>query len=187
MSYKPLVLKILCEGQTEELFIKQVVAPYFSDLVISPINMCGGICFDRISIFIKPLLKDNVYITTFVDFYGFNEKDLKECKLACPIQKANLAQQKLQEYIFNKYPNLAKELFIPYIQPYEFEGLLFSDVNKFLGFEKYISELEKIRQEFLTPEHINNSRETAPSKRLFKLFGENQYGKDCQKHWFRKN
>jgi len=58
-------------------------------------------------------------------------------------------------------------------QPYEYEGLLFSDVEAMIGVEpawiKSLSVLNKVRNEFETPEHINDSYETKPSKRLENL------------------
>ena len=60
--------------------------------------------------------------------------------------------------------------FLPHIQPYEYEGLLFSDVEAMIGVEpswiKSLSGLDEVRKAFDTPEHINDSYETKPSKRL---------------------
>ena len=58
----------------------------------------------------------------------------------------------------------------PYVQRYEFEGLLFSDVNAFLSVmdvpEESVLRLRGIRSQFSTPEDINDEPETAPSKRI---------------------
>jgi hypothetical protein len=55
---------------------------------------------------------------------------------------------------------------------HEFEGILFSKPEAFstIADSNIVEEIIKIRECFLTPEHINNSQETAPSKRLEKLF-----------------
>ncbi len=62
------------------------------------------------------------------------------------------------------------ERFIPHIQPYEYEGLLFSDVNALCSIEPTwpasLADLIKIRASVETPEHINDGYETKPSKRL---------------------
>lgn len=58
--------------------------------------------------------------------------------------------------------------FIPYIQMYEFEALLFSDpelMEDKLKAKGFVA----IRESFDSPEHINNSPQTAPSKRILKL------------------
>ena len=63
--------------------------------------------------------------------------------------------------------------FIPYIQMYEFEGLLFSAPSALaaaLGNSNSEQEFQRIRSDFLTPEWINDDVNTAPSKRIGKLF-----------------
>jgi len=58
--------------------------------------------------------------------------------------------------------------FIFNLSVHEYEGLLFSRVSAFenVADDKQISILEGIRKEFETPEHINNSYDTVPSRRL---------------------
>lgn len=60
--------------------------------------------------------------------------------------------------------------FLPYIQLHEFEGLLFSDGNAFRSVfsqgEADFEKLDNIITGFPNPEEINDSPETAPSKRL---------------------
>jgi G:T/U-mismatch repair DNA glycosylase len=67
----------------------------------------------------------------------------------------------------------AMRRFIPYVQMYEFEGLLFSCPNRLAAGINQPALEDKflhIRNEFDTPETINNSPMTAPSKRLLKLY-----------------
>jgi hypothetical protein len=65
---------------------------------------------------------------------------------------------------------------IPYIQLHEFEALLFSDVHMFeIAFPNRPAEVEKlksIREDFLTPEHINDQPDRSPSKRILKVIPE---------------
>jgi hypothetical protein len=59
--------------------------------------------------------------------------------------------------------------FVPNVLMHEFEALLFSDCARFavaIGRPEIEPRLKEIRQEFDTPEHINDSVETAPSKRI---------------------
>lgn len=62
---------------------------------------------------------------------------------------------------------------IPYIQQHEFEGLLFSDVRAFSRLPDAPSGLadglRQVRTQFPTPEDINDSNVTAPSKRILNL------------------
>jgi hypothetical protein len=59
--------------------------------------------------------------------------------------------------------------FVPFVVMHEFEGLLFSDC---IAFSRAInrSDLERkfqdIREQFRTPEEIDDSPDTAPSKRI---------------------
>ena len=64
-------------------------------------------------------------------------------------------------------------LVLPYVQVHEFEGLLFSHVDAFESvFPRSvpIADLRSIRLRFATPEDINDSKDTAPSRRIAKLF-----------------
>jgi len=59
--------------------------------------------------------------------------------------------------------------FVPLVTMHEFEALLFSDCARFgrgIGREDLISALEAIRRDFATPEEIDDSPITAPSKRV---------------------
>lgn len=62
--------------------------------------------------------------------------------------------------------------FIPFVQMYEFEALLFSNPTAFaesIGKPELKQALLGISAEFATPEHINDSPQTAPSKRIEQL------------------
>ena len=62
--------------------------------------------------------------------------------------------------------------FVPYVEMHEFEALLFSDCDRFgkaIGRPQLAARFQRIRDAFLTPEEIDDSRETAPSKRVEKL------------------
>jgi hypothetical protein len=59
--------------------------------------------------------------------------------------------------------------FVPYVIVHEFEALLFSDCERFtaaVGHTDATPQLLKVREQFQTPEDINDSPVTAPSKRL---------------------
>lgn len=62
--------------------------------------------------------------------------------------------------------------FIPYIQLHEFEALLFCGIDylakRYPGCEKRCEQLKKDLEKTSNPELINNSPETAPSKRIIK-------------------
>ena len=63
--------------------------------------------------------------------------------------------------------------FIPYVQMHEFEGLLFSNPSQLayaLRRQDLAQQFWAIRKDFETPEHIDDSPVTAPSKRIQNLF-----------------
>lgn len=59
--------------------------------------------------------------------------------------------------------------FVPYVMMHEFEGLLFSDCERFsqgIGRPELGVALQAVREQFSSPEEINDSPATAPSKRV---------------------
>ncbi len=62
--------------------------------------------------------------------------------------------------------------FVPFVLMHEFEALLFSDCAKLgevLGAADKNREFQRIRDQFRSPEEINDSVDTAPSKRISAL------------------
>ena len=71
---------------------------------------------------------------------------------------------------------MAKEIgsgrFLPFVMMHEFEALLFSDCATFCRSIEQVGiepQLSRIRAEFASPEKINDSPHTAPSKRILQL------------------
>ena len=62
--------------------------------------------------------------------------------------------------------------FVPFVMFHEFEALLFSDCRAFaeaIGRPSLSAPFREIRDEFSSPEEINDSQTTAPSKRIAAL------------------
>lgn len=177
---------IFAEGPTEEQFIKRVVAPALRHLQVflkpqmlktSQEARGGAINFDRLKFNARNTLRQHpdVVLSTLLDLYGldstfpgFDESKTKP-ELSSRIDHLNTAlHQALVAYV-----GCRPERFIPHIQPYEFEGLLFSDTHALSqtepGWQMGLAKLVSVRSEFETPEHINNSYETKPSRRLEQL------------------
>ncbi len=173
---------IICEGQTEETFINEVLMPDFSRkgiylypaLIGRPGHKGGNVKYSRMKTDIENRLNDEeAYCTTFFDFYGLHP-DFPGKQIALGHTNLNSKKQVLEDAFLQKLSDDLGEnkirRFIPYVQMYEFEGLLFSAseaIASNLGVS--LSSVETIINEFDTPEHINNSRQTAPSKRLKNL------------------
>ena len=122
------------------------------------------------------LLQDrNSYCTTLVDFYGIDGDFPGKKEVA---GKSSLSDK--QGVVCDTFSDALAQMldegpmrrFIPYVQMHEFEGLLFSDPDQLaseLRRQDLAQKLWEIRHAFETPEHINDSPVTAPSKRLQSL------------------
>lgn len=184
---------VICEGQTEETFIRDVIAPILANQQIyltarliptSKNNKGGALTYERVRRFIINSLKeDNVFITTFFDLYALDNTfpDFSESqKQADVYNKATAFEQAFKDDIIKENSSFAPRFF-PYIQPYEFEGLLFTDIAKLTEIEptwnRETNNLQAIRDSAETPEHINNGYETKPSAQLEKFLNNPNYRK----------
>jgi len=90
------------------------------------------------------------------------------------IQKALTIENAMHEDLCSRLSNnFNKERFIPYVIMHEFEGMLFSNCNAFasgIAQTNLSSRFQAIRDQFNSPEEINDSPLTAPSKRILKIF-----------------
>ncbi len=174
---------VVCEGQTEVEFVKTCLAPYllnnevhvFPSLLQSPSgNHRGGrVTVERLVRFISHQYHQADRITTLVDFYGFQDRNGRS--------RAQL-ETDIRNNVAAKTTGYDQRFVLPYVQMYEFEGLLFTDPQAFEWVEDGWTDearhaLEAVTSAFATPEDINNSRETAPSKRILDIFPEGSYSK----------
>ena len=173
---------VYCEGQTEETFINKILRPYFCrvDIAVIPI-VCttsytptkkykGGVSsYGKIRRELAALCKNQYrsggYVTTMFDYYAM-PKDTPGIDCDEPdIQK----RIEIIEEAINS--DIQQQNFRFHFMLHEFEGILFSNPNSFckIADESVVREIRAVKDEHLTPEHINNSPNTAPSKRLERL------------------
>ena len=158
-------LAIAVEGETEEEFVKQVLASRLRLRDVEPIPylLMGNVNVPRLSGEIARLLPDHDAVTSLVDFYGFEGKNQRET--ADELERRILTATRTN---LRMAPDPL--LVIPYVQLHEFEGLLFADTQAFGTLlnlpEGSLERLRAIREQFTTPEDINNDTLTAPSKRI---------------------
>ena len=151
---------ISVEGLTEERFVKTVLCLYLADMqiYITAVSMDGVVNIDKVRNEVKKIAFSFDYVTTLYDFYGFSRKE------------EGVTKESLQRRLVDAMHETIRERFIPYVQMYEFEGLLFSSPEVIaiaLNQEQLNEWAAEILNEFNhNPESINNSVETAPSKRL---------------------
>lgn len=156
-------LAISVEGPTEERFIKMVMMPYLQALSIYAVPLQlglngGDVSLPRIKKDLNRLANSFDKVTTLYDFYGFRGKADGE-------NKASL-EQKIVDCVAVPLRNRI----IPYVQMYEFEGILFSSPE---AIENNIHQTDLanwahnvLQQSGNDPEKINDSPQTAPSKQL---------------------
>ena len=181
---------VLVEGFTEEAFVKQVLAPYLrpmgvfllctvyktKEVVDGPNHRGGGISFGKFRREVLILLNNSdAYVTTMIDFYalesGFPSRN--EGLHLQPQSRVRLVEDGLIASIDN-------HRFKPYVMLHEFEAFIFVDPQIVQeNFTEFVCEasLRLIKNQFPTPEEINDSPLTAPSKRLKQIFGP-AYQKD---------
>jgi len=176
-------LYVLVEGQTEESFVKNVLAEVLWSrnvhptpvLLGTPGHKGGQTSYTRVKRDVVALLKQdrNAYCSTMVDLYGLGAGfpgDPPPVHLS-NIDKVRHVEGAIKEDICGNLPDdLRPDLrFIPYLQLHEYEAILFSDPKAFamgINHPDLRLQFQLIRDEFASPEDINNAPETAPSKRV---------------------
>ena len=179
---------IVCEGQTEETFVNQVLQPHFASigryveprLVATSSRAKGGnLSRDRVLLNLRNTIRErpDVYVTTFFDLYGLRAgfPGLAESSSQRdPIKRAASIEAVFHQTVVDS-AQCRPDRFFPHIQPFEFESLLFSGVERFSEvdpeWEEQIGELRRIRDSARSPEYINDGKGTHPSARLRPLRG----------------
>ncbi|HEX3681332.1 MAG TPA: DUF4276 family protein [Bryobacteraceae bacterium] len=175
---------VVVEGQSEESFITNVLAESLAPRGISLTarligkgrHKGGRPIYARLKPDVISQLKQdrNAYCSTMLDFYGLGQ-DFPGKPLPSnlsSLEKGERIEKAVKEDISRQLLD-AELRFIPYVQLHEYEGLLFSDPG---GFARAIKKLElatqfqKVRDEFPTPEDINERPDTAPSKRVRQIY-----------------
>ena len=160
-------LAISVEGPTEEEFVSRLLVDHLRSKGIEtrPVSLGGNVTVGRLAQEMVNLFWQRYhFVTSLIDFYGFRDKD---DRTKCELERA----------IFDDVDRLIarswdQRVVFPYVQRHEFEGLLFSDVDRFstLGLpeidEPCLENLRRIRHHFDTPEDINDDQATAPSRRI---------------------
>jgi hypothetical protein len=192
-------VNFIVEGQTEETFVKRILSESLSNSgvfvsgvrcvetgrkrlkrpnIIKPgkqeMIFRGGMpSFEKVKRDIEMWLDEDrkAYLTTMFDLYALSHDFPmydSAIKTRSSVQKIKIIEEAFKE-------NISDQRFIPYIQLHEFEGLLFSNVEVIDEVLKpyhdsRLQDLKSIKNQFNTPEEINDGIETAPSKRIISLF-----------------
>lgn len=178
---------LVVEGPTEESFVKSVLAPvlwprqvYASPVIIGPPGHKGGKPnYSRVRKDILKQLKQDrsAYCSTILDFYGLGTDfpGTPESANLQPSEKVRRIEEAVKADIVAEVPNFRADVrFLPYVQLHEYEGLLFSDPVSFargISRPHLAAAFQQIRDGVATPEDINDTPNTAPSKQVLSVYG----------------
>lgn len=184
-------LYVFCEGPTEQGFCKQVLAPHLfphHDGYVHTVKIAhskhhgevsrGGIGkYASLKRDIQNTLKSrdtsNIFFTSLIDLYAlpstFPGKGANVRIAANPVPYV-LALEKAFGEDINHYH------FIPHLQLHEYEAMLYAEPDAFgISFEDCYDEIQQLKAiaaSVPTIEHINDNKDTAPSKRIISLIPE---------------
>jgi hypothetical protein len=174
---------VIAEGQTEEQFIKRVIAPVLRArrVFVKPLLLKtsqdargGAVSFGRFMFNARNLLlsQPRAVLSCFLDLYKLDTDfpDYLNAKGMADLDaRVTCLNTALQAAVVGAV-GVRHDRFIAHIQPHEFEGLLFSDPTALVRVEPKwqtsLPRLEAVRASVPTPEHINDGYETKPSRRL---------------------
>ncbi|MGN0877989.1 MAG: DUF4276 family protein [Oligosphaeraceae bacterium] len=190
-------VQVIVEGQTENRFVKDVLAPYWAmrnifvsapvirtheDKRTGTIHKGGDIRFERVKKQVGRFLQQrpDTIVASFVDYYGLKDwpgyETLKATDPAGKIaERLNAEAQRIVAQEFSAWQ--AEKRYVPFMAVHEFEALLFSDSDilaQELSIPKVI--IDDVLKQVGSPEEINNSYATAPSRRL-ETWTNGLYGK----------
>ena len=112
-------------------------------------------------------------ISLLVDYYGLPKSGTGAWPGRAVVNGAGSVDAAILDRIENRMGfDFHRSRFVPCVLMHEFEALLFSDCEAFaraVGQPGALPELRRILAQFNGPEEINDSEETAPSKRIHDL------------------
>lgn len=178
---------IVVEGQTEQTFVRDVLAPeialkgiyLYPALIGKPGHKGGDIRFERAQVDIGKFLRQrsDIYVSTMFDYFRIDElwpgrsmvrQKFNNGAALSAVEKAETLENSTLIRVKELFPGCEVEKrFIPYIEMHEFEALLFSNANTLA--QKIGVEADTIRNilaGYNGPEEINDDPRKAPSKQI---------------------
>lgn len=182
---------VLVEGQTEERFVNDCLAPYLlakglilerptiiaTKRIAGGPNFKGGISsYGQVQRDLQRLLHDGhaSVITTVLDYYAL-PKDFP----GMPARSSGSPHSRVEHVEAAWAASVGDWRFVPHLALHEFETWVYADPSKLEPFmfdddPRVIEAIAKIAADHPTPEDINDGPLTAPSKRLRDVFAAYQ-------------
>lgn len=189
-------LLIEVEGETEEAFVNEILSLELYRIGYTQVSarkmgknrqriQRGGVrpWSEAKAAILNHLRRDSeVFVGVMVDYYGMPQSGdaawpgRAGVSGSAQLQYPNRIEASLSSDISNAMGgSFNPRRFIPYVMMHEFEAMLFSDCNglaRSIGNPDNAVALQAIRDRFASPEDINDSPETAPSKLIAALISE---------------
>jgi hypothetical protein len=176
LSERPPTIVVVCEGETEETFVRRVLSRHLTQKTLRP-SCLGGLDkhgYKKLVNEVRRWLHDKgiTHVTTMIDLYRLPSDFPKKtqapsdpCKRVCFLEKA-LAEE------------IQDARFIPYIMLHEFEALLLTKTGLEIIRERARvrkgdpswKELQRDLARVGTPERLNDDAHSHPSARIKKIW-----------------
>jgi hypothetical protein len=176
---------ILVEGQTEETFVRDVLAHHLMGFDLFPVAVIvktkrtksgpsfkGGVReYARIHNDVMRLLNDSdaIAVTTMLDYYGLphDTPGLGDLRAGNCYDRVAHVERAIDNDIKTAR---ADPRFKAFLTLHEFEGLLFSDPDKIaMVLDRPVTLFQDIVAQVSSPEEINEGQHTHPSARMISL------------------
>lgn len=192
-------LHVLAEGQTEESFVNEVLAPELGahDIVANAHCITTGRRHGRLfrggltnyehlardlTLWMKQDQNEDSWFTTMIDLYrlptNFPGRSSVPLTVAAHVRAARLEAELSMDMVARLGDLPVSRRLIPYIQLHEFEALLFSDPSAFLeafpGNQTAVERLTAIRAQFQNPEEIDDAPGNGPSRHILDILPDYQ-------------
>jgi hypothetical protein len=156
-------LGVSVEGATEREFVNRLLRRHLQarGIHVIAVDLRGNVSLDKVRGVLPALFGSFDRVSTLYDFYGFKNRGA-------------LNVQALEQALMQLVKEGDRHRFIPYVQQYEFEALLFAvpaHTNDWLlGSAETLESLQEAVRRAGGPERINDSAQTSPSHRIKALF-----------------
>ncbi len=183
-------LLVHVEGDTEDTFVRELVAPHLVALGFERVDCRllgnararsrrGGIrSWPSVASDIVQKLREDpgLHATTLVDYYGLPAGGAtgwpnRDRAPSLPhAERAAIVEAGMENVVNGAFARSSRQLrFTGGVLLHEFEALLFSDCDAFaagIGLPRVAAAMQRASASFGTPEEIDDSPVTAPSKRI---------------------
>jgi Domain of unknown function (DUF4276) len=177
-------LHILCEGQTEEILAREVIAPSFANTdtrvtqsIFTTKHPAGGPAFKgglsrwpKLELELRLLLRDSstTVLTTMFDYYAFpaDAPGMADRPHGSPYDRVRHVETALVEAISDRR-------FLPNLILHETEAWVLADcgrLGQMMGDPGPAAKLESVVLQEASPELVNDGINTAPSKRIISAY-----------------